>query len=274
MEWILPCNPEYYDIDGALQELRVIDWFTNCHIEKGDTCYIYISHTEKAIFYKCEAVSDIKNESTIDDSGYGGNKPGVEKKCVEIELQDIYSSPGITYYELCEVGLKGSIRSPMKVEGELAEYIHEWEAAETEIIDEEVPPEYADEEGYDVSSIVGRRVGQTLFRKKLLEKYDCCCICGIKNKGLLTASHIKPWAVADGAERVDIDNGFIMCPNHDKLFDKGLISFDDSGKVIVSSELSQEDAEKMGIDGKVRLNHLSQGNKRYLDYHRKEVFIP
>ncbi len=65
-----------------------------------------------------------------------------------------------------------------------------------------------------------------------------------------------------------------MSPNHDKLFDKGLISFDDSGKVIVSSKLSQEDAEKMGIDGKVRLNHLSQGNKRYLDYHRKQVFIP
>lgn len=271
MEWILPCNPEYYDIDGALQELRNIDWFTNCHIDKGDICYIYISHTEKAIFYKCKAISGIKDKSTIDDSEYGGNKPGVDRKCVEIELLDIYSSPGITYYELCEVGVKGSIRSPMKVEGDLAEYIHQWEAVETEIIDEEVAPEYVDEEGYDVSSIVGRRVGQTLFRKKLLNKFDGCCICGIKNSSLLTASHIKPWAVADGAERVDSENGFLMCPNHDRLFDGGLISFNDDGTILISDELSGEDAEKMGIHENIRIN-LTERNIKFLKYHRKQVF--
>jgi len=273
MEWILPCNPEYYDIDAALQELGSIDWFTNCNIEKGDICYIYISHTEKAILYKCEAVSDIKEKSTIDDLAYGGNEAGVEKRCVSIELIDIYSSPGITYYELCEVGVKGSIRSPMKVEGELAEYIHDWEATELEVIEEEVATEYADEEGYDVSSIVGRRVGQSLFRRKLLEKYDSCCVCGMSNQELLNSSHIKPWAVASGAERVDVDNGFIMCPNHDKLFDRGFISFNDDGSILISKKISDEDAKKVGIDIKYKMKNLSKGNKKYLEYHRDNIFL-
>ena len=51
---------------------------------------------------------------------------------------------------------------------------------------------------------------------------------------LLVASHIKPWSISDANEKLDIHNGLLMCPNHDKLFDRGYISFDDTGRILIS----------------------------------------
>jgi hypothetical protein len=133
MEWILPCNPNKFKIAAALDNLKRIDWFTNCKMCSGDICYIYLSHTTKSIMYRCVACSDIKEESTIDDSEYGGNPPGVKHKCIEIEYVEEYPSPGITYEELVKVGVQGSIQSPRKVQGQLAEYIHSWKVKDSSI---------------------------------------------------------------------------------------------------------------------------------------------
>ena len=63
----------------------------------------------------------------------------------------------------------------------------------------------------------------------------------------LIASHIKPWVVSDPAEKLDIENGFLMCLNHDKLFDQGWITFSDDGEIIISEDLSQTDRTFMNI---------------------------
>lgn len=94
-------------------------------------------------------------------------------------------------------------------------------------------------EGASKKAIINVRVNQGIFRDELLKRYNKCCLCGMENHTLLIASHIKPWAESGPKEKLDIDNGFLMCPNHDRVFDKGYIIFDDDGKIIISDRLTE-----------------------------------
>lgn len=87
----------------------------------------------------------------------------------------------------------------------------------------------------------------------------------------MTASHIKPWCKSNVREKLDIENGFLMCPNHDRLFDQGWISFDDNGKIIIADEMSQEDRIFMNVNKDMKIT-LSEKNKIYLQYHRSNIF--
>ena len=62
-----------------------------------------------------------------------------------------------------------------------------------------------------------------------------------------------------------------MCPNHDRLFDQGRISFDDNGKNIIADEMSQEDRIFMNVNKDMKIT-LSEKNKIYLQYHRSNIF--
>lgn len=90
-------------------------------------------------------------------------------------------------------------------------------------------------------AVVRVRVNQGVFRELLLQRYNHCCLCGVKNTSLLNASHIKPWAISEDKEKLDVDNGFLMCPNHDRLFDHCFITFTDEGDTIISEHLADED---------------------------------
>ena len=125
--------------------------------------------------------------------------------------------------------------------------------------------------GDEQNAIVKVRINQNIFREKLLKRYSKCCLCGVNNKELLTASHIKPWSQSTGEEKLDIDNGFILCPNHDKVFDSGLITFDDDGCIIISEELSAENRLFLNLRTDMKIP-LTERNKKYLAYHRSTLF--
>ena len=118
------------------------------------------------------------------------------------------------------------------------------------------------------------RIGQGLFRKELIKKYNSSCvITGINEKKLLIASHIKPWAVCTNAERLSVENGLLLSPTFDKLFDCGLISFADSGRILISSQLSTEVVSKLHILTTDTFNlKASQELKQNLEYHRDVIF--
>lgn len=126
--------------------------------------------------------------------------------------------------------------------------------------------------GKDKEVTTKSRVGHEEFKKILLEKEACCKICKMSNKNLLIASHIKPWSQSNEIEKVDVDNGFLLCPHHDSLFDKGYISFKDNGEIIISSQLSEDDKIKMNVNYYTKID-LSIGNKEYLKYHRERIFL-
>ena len=118
------------------------------------------------------------------------------------------------------------------------------------------------------------RIGQSQYRKNLLKFWDNkCSVTSCGNVSFLKASHIKPWRDSTAEEKGDVYNGLLLIPNLDVAFDQGYISFDNSGKIIISDKLSNDDCEKLGINKNLKLKKVEDGHRAYLDYHRKNVFI-
>lgn len=112
------------------------------------------------------------------------------------------------------------------------------------------------------------RIGQGMFRRSLLKYWGKCPITKCSNRELLKASHIKPWRDCTDAERLDVYNGILLSPAFDTAFDRGLISFSASGKIIISKELKTVDAKRLGITSGIRIN-LAQRHLPYMSSHRK-----
>lgn len=125
--------------------------------------------------------------------------------------------------------------------------------------------------------LVRARRGQGLFRKRVLDLEPVCRITGVATPNLLIASHIKPWrACGNAAERLDGANGLMMAPHADFLFDRGLLGFEDDGRPMFSSQLTDGDADKLGMHIVQRppRRPLHEGSRNYLNHHRANVFIP
>lgn len=133
-----------------------------------------------------------------------------------------------------------------------------------------LPEETSVPEITEALSIIKRRIGQDKFRKGLLERTSQCEICGISSIHT-RASHIKPWAVAENDERLDAENGLLFCPNHDHLFDKGFISFNKKGSMLISPELTDTDKILFNLNDQKEFKFTAK-QKEYLEYHRKNIF--
>jgi putative restriction endonuclease len=124
-------------------------------------------------------------------------------------------------------------------------------------------------------AIVLARRGQGLFRTRvsLIEKK--CRVTGTTNLEYLRASHTKPWRDATNDERLDGENGFLLTPDADFLFDRGFISFEDTGKVLLSPVADMASIEKMGITRSMLENvgAFSSGQREYLEFHRESIFL-
>jgi hypothetical protein len=128
--------------------------------------------------------------------------------------------------------------------------------------------------------LIKARVGQGLYRANLLASCGSICpMTGIEDEHLLVASHIKPWRDASNSERLDPQNGFVLSPLWDKLFDSGLISFDDQSHLLVSKRLDNRTTRMIGlVPGslyrKLPLGGVENADRRsYLDHHREHVFL-
>lgn len=91
---------------------------------------------------------------------------------------------------------------------------------------------------------------------------------------MLLASHIKPWRSASNYERLSSENGLLLSPLYDKLFDIGLITFDDNMKILISNKLSCENVSRINIDtNKIYFNKPSNEMMANMRYHRRNIFV-
>lgn len=120
-------------------------------------------------------------------------------------------------------------------------------------------------------TIIKSRVGHSKLKEILLNNLKKCQLCNIKKEELLIASHIKPWSKSNSQERLDLNNVLLLCPIHDSLFDKGFISFNDNGEIIISNALSEEDILSLNIDKTLKIA-LNEKQKEYMEYHRENIF--
>jgi putative restriction endonuclease len=118
------------------------------------------------------------------------------------------------------------------------------------------------------------RIGQGRFRDDLIEEFKGICpVTDVNRPDLLRASHIKPWRDCTNIERLDKNNGLLLAVNVDALFDRGYISFDDSGKILVSNLMGREGIAVFGLKDDLQIDLLEDARKSFIKYHRKEVFL-
>lgn len=123
-----------------------------------------------------------------------------------------------------------------------------------------------------ISKIRNKRV-QDKFRRDLLVEFHCkCALCEVDKKELLIASHIVPYSKCKGiiSKAGDVNNGLLLCPIHDALFEAGrFISFNQKGEIVISDKINPSDFIKYKIDGLTTLNsiHMTETRKQYLLEH-------
>src|SRR5271168_1543842 len=124
-------------------------------------------------------------------------------------------------------------------------------------------------------AIILARNGQGLFKSRVSKIESRCRITGVENPVHLVASHCKPWRDSTNDERLNGENGLLLTPSIDHLFDRGFIGFEDNGKLIISPVAHRPSLQRMGIDtvGVVDVGGFTSGQKQFLDFHRNAVLL-
>lgn len=124
-EWVITCNPSYYDVNGAFNKLKKIEWKQSVNINTGDIIYIYVGKPFKEIKYKCIAKKvDLNSAGRIDDSEFILDDSNYNNygRYMELSLLTKYDEQQYPLSKLRERGLK-SVQGPSKVSKELSKYI-------------------------------------------------------------------------------------------------------------------------------------------------------
>jgi hypothetical protein len=124
-------------------------------------------------------------------------------------------------------------------------------------------------------SIIRARRGQGLFKERVMEVEAGCRITGVTDAVHLIGSHIVPWRDSSNDERLDGENGLLLTPSVDHLFDRGFIGFQGNGVLIISPVARQPSLDRMGIptNHQVNVGSFTAKQKHFLEYHRDKVLL-
>jgi len=127
----------------------------------------------------------------------------------------------------------------------------------------------------DREALIVARRGQGLFKQRVMQIEHSCRITGVSNPIHLRGSHCKPWRDSSNEERLHGENGLLLTPTMDHLFDRGFISFENSGELIVSPVAHAPSLNRMGVatDRVVNVGTFTNGQKHFLEYHRDSVLL-
>lgn len=130
------------------------------------------------------------------------------------------------------------------------------------------------DKGTEVERLVRQRVGQDVFRGALLDYWGgACAVTGLALPDVLRASHAKPWAdCTSDEERLDVFNGFLLVAHLDALFDRGLITFDAGGDMVIAPRLTAEHRASLHVSEGLRLRWVVPEHLPFLQWHREHVF--
>ena len=121
--------------------------------------------------------------------------------------------------------------------------------------------------------LVKSRRGQGLFKANVRLVESACRVTGVNQISMLRASHVKPWSVSDDQEKIDGFNGLLLAPHVDHLFDKGYITFEKMGEMVISPSLNVDVLNKWSIPQVLNVRSFSIEQSEYLRYHQESVFV-
>lgn len=127
----------------------------------------------------------------------------------------------------------------------------------------------------DKIQVIKARRGQGIFRLNVQQCEHFCRLTGVRSQYLLIASHMKPWrSCLNSFERLDGNNGLLLTPHVDLLFDRGLITFSDDGALVVSPRVDSSDLTRLGLVTNNAPTHPFKAEQKfYLNFHRTNVFL-
>lgn len=166
-----------------------------------------------------------------------------------------------------DAGLPGARVDLLEIAPETG--IEEWEGR----VEREIRETPALRDTEKQSLIMARR-GQGLFRANVQKVERRCRVTHVERPEHLVASHTKPWRDSTNDERLSGENGLLLTPTIDHLFDRGFISFEGNGRLLVSPVAHRDSLQKMGIavDTKIDVGTFSQAQRRFLEFHQQNVF--
>jgi hypothetical protein len=187
---------------------------------------------------------------------------------LELALQSL--DKHLHYYKSLEKG------NPRKIRALWKKYVEILENQKDNEISIDIEGIVLDKEINDTTrqTLINARLGQGRFRKDLIEYWNSkCALTKCKTVAALKASHIKPWRACTNNERLDSNNGLLLIANLDSLFDKGLISLNNEGQVLISSILSEKEKVFFNLNKYSLRKKPNRTMQNYLSYHRKHIFI-
>jgi len=116
------------------------------------------------------------------------------------------------------------------------------------------------------------RVGQGIYKEQVRHYEPSCRLTGLSESKYLIASHMKPWRDSNNTERLDGQNGLLLSPHVDYLFDRGLITFKNSGRVVASVQLHAVVPQLWELNLAQEGRSFTKEQIPYLEYHRDVVF--
>ena len=122
--WVIPCNPDIYDVVGSFNEFDTIEWSQSVNVKAGDVAYIYVSGKTGSIMFKTTVVS-------ADNYGVGSDEDlkyfkqdyeQKERRYMVLHLEEKYPETQYPYVELKEHGLN-TVQGPSRMTSNLKVYL-------------------------------------------------------------------------------------------------------------------------------------------------------
>ncbi|MHC8520845.1 HNH endonuclease [Rossellomorea sp. H39__3] len=126
--WLVPANPDEYDLERAFSHFQALDWKRSYNYETGDILFLYVSGSVKKVKYKVEVIDGFvhSNDTLYDQSFWLDTdkySQAIRGEKTRIRLVDVADKDELTLPRLRERGLRGNIQGSMKLTGELRDYI-------------------------------------------------------------------------------------------------------------------------------------------------------
>lgn len=249
MNWVIPANKKFYDVDGAFSEFGFVDWRQKAKYNVGDILYIYCTAPIKRIVYKTivEKINIEPNEIVNDEKYWVDNENYLASEnyvFTRLRLIEKLHSDLLSLDNLKKHGLKGAPQGPQKIRENLSEYLEScFNKTKYEII-------------YPESDIINLSEGKLTTvkinsfernvkaRQKCIEYYGVNCqVCNMNfeerygqiGKSYIHVHHITPlYEIREEYEVDPIKDLIPVCPNC-----HAMLHANRNGKVLTVSELKK-----------------------------------
>ena len=244
--WIGPCNPNYYDVRGALDQFdNEVDWTKRISIEIGDIFYIYESNTSKRIIAKLEVIDNqVTDKDRLKDDVFWKEEVKISKTgYFRMKLITMFDE-GMDRAWLKNNGLKSFLQSPERINSELLAAILSWEL-DNEIKNNESSSDLTtsliDKEGKRIGYYTYRYERNSKLRQAAINHHGLGCACcefnfgkiyGEIGKDFIEIHHTKPISSFTDEEIVNPITDLVpLCSNCHRMIHRR------KGKVLTIDEL-------------------------------------